>query len=83
MGMSQLPEIAALIGKERSPDEPMAIIQNATTVHQKSITASASTIVAEAALQDIGTPAVIVIGKVVAERLTDVTQFVSVHAVRP
>jgi uroporphyrin-III C-methyltransferase len=83
MGLSQLPEIAALISKERSPDEPMAIIQNATTLHQKSITACASTIVAEAALQEIGTPAVIVIGKVVTERLPQVSQFVSVHAAKP
>lgn len=83
MGLSQLPEIAALITKERSPDEPMAIIQNATTTTQKSITASASTIVAEASLQNIGTPAVIVIGKVVAERLPEITPFASVPVAKP
>jgi len=71
MGLSQLTEIAALISQERSADEPMAIIQNATTSTQKCVVATAGTIVAEAARQTIGTPAVIVVGHVVNERLPE------------
>lgn len=68
MGLSHLKEIAALVIRVRSPLEPIAIIQNATCPTQKTVTAFASTIVEEADRHGVGTPAVIVIGKVVAEQ---------------
>jgi uroporphyrin-III C-methyltransferase len=68
MGLSYLPEIAAMIGDARSANEPFAIIQNATLPTQKTIIAMAGTIMEEAARHQIGTPAVIVVGKVVAEQ---------------
>ncbi|MBL0744780.1 uroporphyrinogen-III C-methyltransferase [Chryseolinea lacunae] len=68
MGMSHLAEIAALISRERSPHEPMAVIQQATWTGQQHVTGRAHTIVDDAARQGIGAPAVIVIGNVVAEQ---------------
>ncbi|HPM31247.1 MAG TPA: uroporphyrinogen-III C-methyltransferase [Chryseolinea sp.] len=68
MGVSHLEEIADLIQKLRSPFEPMAVIQHATLPQQKTIVGSASTICQLAFENDIASPAVIVIGKVVDER---------------
>ncbi|MEO5977015.1 MAG: uroporphyrinogen-III C-methyltransferase [Chryseolinea sp.] len=68
MGYTQLTATAALISEYRSSLEPMAIIQNATCPDQKVIFATAGTIVEEATKHQIGTPAVIIAGKVIEER---------------
>jgi len=68
MGLSHLHEIAAMIVNARGAHEPFAIIQNATLPTQKTIIAVAGTVMEEAANHQVGTPAVIVIGKVVAEQ---------------
>lgn len=68
MGVSHLSEIASLFSKARSAAEPMAVIQEATLPGEKIITGTASDIVKQAQLNGVGSPAVIVIGKVVEER---------------
>jgi uroporphyrin-III C-methyltransferase len=67
MGVSQLPEIVSMFAAARSPLEPIAIIQNATCSNQKVVTSVLCHILHDAAQNGIGTPAVIVIGKVVDE----------------
>ncbi|HEY0770439.1 MAG TPA: hypothetical protein VGD31_08885, partial [Sphingobacteriaceae bacterium] len=51
-----------------SPAEPIAIIQHATFAQQKLVFGTASTIESIAMQQNIGAPAVIVVGRVVNER---------------
>lgn len=69
MGMSQLTKIMTIFKKARNGNEPVAIIQHATLPMQKSIRGSVTTIQRLAAEQQIDSPAVIVIGKVVEESL--------------
>jgi uroporphyrin-III C-methyltransferase len=68
MGLSHLEKISVLISDLRSADEPMAVIQAATTPDEKIVTGTASTISSLASASRISSPAVIVIGKVVEER---------------
>jgi uroporphyrin-III C-methyltransferase len=67
MGMTHLQKIARLFQQFRSPQEPVAIIQQATTKHQKIIIGTAGDIVQRGIESNISSPAVIVIGKVVNE----------------
>jgi uroporphyrin-III C-methyltransferase len=69
MGMSHLEEIAALVNKARSTNEPMAIVQNATCHDQKFVRGNAGNIFDLATTHHLQTPAIIVIGKVVEESL--------------
>jgi uroporphyrin-III C-methyltransferase len=68
MGVSHLEEIAGLICRLRSHDEPMAMIQHATFNEEKIVVGTASNITAIARGAEMGSPGVIVIGKVVNER---------------
>jgi uroporphyrin-III C-methyltransferase len=68
MGVTHLAQISALFCESRSSEEPIAIIQHATTVDEKIITGSVSNIVNRAVASEISSPAVLVIGKVVEER---------------
>jgi uroporphyrin-III C-methyltransferase len=68
MGITHLENIAGLIAELRSPDEPFAIIQHATFKEEKVVYGTAQSITSVATIEAIATPAVIVIGKVVAER---------------
>ena len=68
MGVAHLKEIANLFLKERSASEPIAIIQAATLINQKIITGNPADIFQKAQSENITSPAVIVIGKVVDER---------------
>jgi uroporphyrin-III C-methyltransferase len=67
MGMTHLPEIAHLFQHARSGDEPVAVIQQATCAEQKIAIGTASSIISLVMSRQISSPAVIVIGKVVAE----------------
>ena len=67
MGMTHLKKIAERFQSGRSFDEPMALIQEATTANQKIVIGTAGDICERAAANDISSPAVIVIGKVVNE----------------
>jgi uroporphyrin-III C-methyltransferase len=68
MGVSHLKKIAELFSINRSPFEPIALIQEATLPSQKIVTGNVSTIEQLVEENGITSPAVIVIGKVVEER---------------
>jgi uroporphyrin-III C-methyltransferase len=68
MGVSHLQKIASLFMETRSANEPIAVIQQATTTEQKVIVGTVSDIFQRAIDSNITSPAVIVIGKVVLER---------------
>ena len=68
MGMSKLHEIVSIFTKEGKSNLPVAIIQNGTTTQEKSIIGSIATIENKAIENNIGAPAIIVIGEVVAQR---------------
>ena len=75
MGMTHLQKIAGLFEQFRSRQEPFALIQQATTAHQKIVIGTAGDIVQRGAESNVSSPAVIVIGKVVNE--SDVTNLVA------
>lgn len=68
MGLNQLQKIASIFVEMRSPLEPMAVIEKATLPNQRVICGTASTIFYLVKENEINTPAIIVIGKVVNER---------------
>jgi len=67
MGMAHLEKIAALMEQLRSPVEPIAVIQEATTPRCRIVIGTATDIFQRALESSVSSPAVIVIGKVVAE----------------
>jgi uroporphyrin-III C-methyltransferase len=69
MGLSHLEEIASLISSTRGKNEPMAVIQQATLPNQKTVVGTATTIYQNSMNENIISPAIIVIGKVVDLRL--------------
>lgn len=68
MGLNQLQKIASIFMQRRSATEPMAVIEKATLPDQRVITGTAATIFNLVKENEINTPAIIVIGKVVYER---------------
>jgi uroporphyrin-III C-methyltransferase/precorrin-2 dehydrogenase/sirohydrochlorin ferrochelatase len=69
MGVSRLPEIAAeLIANGRPADEPVAIIERGTMPDQRVTIGTLESIVRYAAEREVTSPAVIVVGDVVASR---------------
>lgn len=67
MGVSHLQKIADLIIEMRSPNEPIALIQQATLAEQRVVIGTASDIMQRVVEANLTSPAVIVIGKVVLE----------------
>jgi uroporphyrin-III C-methyltransferase len=67
MGMSKLAQIVALFQKEHKGETPIAIIQNGTTVHEKIGVGTIDTIQEIVEQNQLGSPAIIVIGEVVRE----------------
>jgi uroporphyrin-III C-methyltransferase len=68
MGVSHLQKIASLFMETRSANEPIAVIQQATTTEQKVVVGTVSDIFQRVIDSNITSPAVIVVGKVVLER---------------
>ncbi len=68
MGMSHLGAITSIFQEARSSFEPIAIIQHATLPEQKVVTGTMFNIHQQVLENEISSPAVIVIGKVVNER---------------
>jgi uroporphyrin-III C-methyltransferase len=67
MAMTNLADIAAaLIGAGRAADEPAAAIQWSTTAEERRVTATLATVADVCAADGLGSPAVVVIGPVVA-----------------
>ena len=67
MGMTHLQKIAGLFQQFRSRQEPIALIQQATTAHQKIVIGTVGDIVQRGMESSVSSPAVVVIGKVVNE----------------
>jgi uroporphyrin-III C-methyltransferase len=72
MGVAKLNAVVEIYTKEGKKDLPIAIIQNASLPNQKSVIATIETIENEVKKHNIGTPAVIVIGKVAALGNSDI-----------
>ncbi|WP_142785280.1 uroporphyrinogen-III C-methyltransferase [Changchengzhania lutea] len=70
MGMHKLGEIVQIFLKENKQDEPVAIIQNGTTQHENVGIGNISTIQNIVKEKNLSSPAIIVIGEVVKERVT-------------
>jgi len=69
MGMSHLAEIVhTLVELGKSPDTPSAVVQQATTGNQRTVEAPLASLPDSVAAAGLGSPAVIVIGAVVALR---------------
>jgi uroporphyrin-III C-methyltransferase len=69
MGVNKLKEILSVFIKSRSPFEPVAIIEHATLPTQRVISGTAYSMHEQLDSDQVRTPAVIVIGKVVDERI--------------
>lgn len=69
MGVTKLSLIAQIFSEARGEREPIAVIQDATTEKQKYAISDVADIVAVTKEQQIGSPAVIVVGSVVKESL--------------
>lgn len=65
MGMAKLEQIAAIFEENNKADTPVAIIQNGTTLNQREVFGTVSTIYSIAKKAEIDNPAIIVIGEVV------------------
>jgi uroporphyrin-III C-methyltransferase len=65
MGVNKIQEIMDQFAKYGRQNVPVAVIQNGTLPNQKSVTGNVSSIAALAKVEDIGSPAIIVIGEVV------------------
>jgi uroporphyrinogen III methyltransferase/synthase len=69
MGVKRLGEnVAALIDAGRDPEEPAAAIERGTWPEQRTVSATLGTIAAAVEREDVGAPALIVIGPVAARR---------------
>jgi uroporphyrinogen III methyltransferase / synthase len=69
MGVKRLSEnAAALIDAGRSPDEPAAAVERGTMEGQRTVVATLATLAEAVAREEIGAPALIVVGAVVERR---------------
>ncbi|MFE0702618.1 uroporphyrinogen-III C-methyltransferase [Streptomyces sp. NPDC058872] len=68
MGVDKIGKIAeALIAHGKSPDTPLALVQEGTTAAQRRVDATLATVAETVRAQEVRPPAVIVIGEVVTE----------------
>ncbi|HKZ38050.1 MAG TPA: uroporphyrinogen-III C-methyltransferase [Chryseolinea sp.] len=65
MGLRKIKEIMALFESHGKSDTPVAVIQNGTLPNQKNVLGTVSTIAGLATLEEVGPPAIIVVGEVV------------------
>jgi uroporphyrinogen III methyltransferase/synthase len=69
MGVKRLPaNAAALIAAGRDPGEPAAAVERGTRAGQRTVVATLGTIAAAVEREEVGAPALIVVGQVVARR---------------
>ena len=67
MGVASMPEIlAGLLEAGMEPDMPAAILERGTTAGQRRLVATVKTLESEAKKAGVGTPAILVVGKVCA-----------------
>jgi uroporphyrin-III C-methyltransferase len=65
MGVSKMKQIMEQFAAQGKGDTPVAVIQDGTKANQKNIIGTVSTIAAQAAIENAGSPAIIIIGEVV------------------
>lgn len=67
MGVDKIGKIAeTLVAHGKSPDTPVALVQEGTTAAQRRVDATLATVAEEVRTQEVRPPAVIVVGAVVA-----------------
>lgn len=66
MGMSKLSEIVQIFKQYRCEDLPVAVIQSGSTPNEKKVFGNLSNIEKRVSEQQLGTPAIIILGEVVA-----------------
>jgi uroporphyrin-III C-methyltransferase / precorrin-2 dehydrogenase / sirohydrochlorin ferrochelatase len=67
MGVDKIGKIAAtLVAHGKSPDTPVALVQEGTTAAQRRVDATLATVARAVVAEDVRPPAVIVVGEVVA-----------------
>ncbi len=71
MGINNLPAIVECYQREGKGKTPIAIIQNGSMPDERILVAEVDTVVSEADKQQVGAPAVIIIGSAVAQRPRD------------
>jgi uroporphyrin-III C-methyltransferase/precorrin-2 dehydrogenase/sirohydrochlorin ferrochelatase len=70
MGVGRLPEIAAqLVANGRPTSEPAAVVERGTTPQQRTTVGTLGTIAELAAARQVTSPAVIVVGDVIAHAI--------------
>lgn len=69
MGVKKLPEIVGLFSAIRGEDEPIALIENGSLPQERQLISSLGKVIAGQEKVQINAPAIIIIGKVVNEKL--------------
>ena len=59
---------AALVASGVSPEQPVAVVQNATTPEQRVLVSTLARVSEDAAAKDFGSPAIVAIGEMVRLR---------------
>ena len=72
MGMSKLPEIVSLFQLAGKQKMSVGIIQNGTTANEKSVFGTVDSILEKVKENNMADPAIIVIGEVVKEAITQI-----------
>lgn len=75
MGMSKLPEIVSLFQLAGKQKMPVGIIQNGTTANEKSVFGTVDSILEKVKENNMAAPAIIVIGEVVKEAITQIKTY--------
>ena len=65
MGLNKLEEIMTIFSSHGKSETPVAVVQNGTTKNQKTVVGKVSDMARLARQENIGSPAVIIIGEVV------------------
>lgn len=75
MGMRKLQQIVDILQNENKNDLPFMIIQSGSTKNEKVVLGTVGTILAKATAEKIGTPGIMIIGKVVSTHPDYIKQF--------
>ncbi|WP_298418576.1 uroporphyrinogen-III C-methyltransferase [uncultured Kordia sp.] len=79
MGMGKLSEIVKLFKIEGKHKTPVGIIQNGTTIHEKSVFGTVDSIEGKVKQKKISAPAIIVIGEVVSEAIQQIDTHTTIN----
>ena len=84
MGLNRIGDIMKLFAAHGKSETPVAVIQNGTLPNQKNVIGTVSTISGMTSIEQVGPPALIIIGEVVryANALNEITREASMATVR-